>query len=125
MIDRATAAQLARLELKVDLLLRLYAVGRHDARRASFLASVHAYTTGDWCARWLIEAAADSGGTSEALARAIAEVVGEVQEGAARRLGAFVADAVGHADGWSLERVGEHRDGILYRVSRVAVDAPD
>jgi hypothetical protein len=97
---------------------------RADERLARLLAAIHAVLgEGEFTVPWLFDASADvilPG--AEALAAALLAVVGRGRpQGAHRRLGRFLASHAGAASGgFRLVRLsGRHRDGALYRVTRV------
>ncbi|MFN8835889.1 MAG: hypothetical protein ACK50Z_11715 [Betaproteobacteria bacterium] len=120
------AASLARIELAQDAAGELLdeLLADHRARRpadtgvVALLASIHdELEATPWCASWLCRHAQDEPGG--ALSAAIDAAVGAASAGRARRLAAFVARHSGTTGTWRLERVGSHRDGLLWRVSRL------
>lgn len=124
---RALAAAVARIELAQDHILELLeallserSATRPDPNRAALLQAVFdAQANNVWCVSWIVAQAGDPDPAGRALRRAIDAAVGSVEEEQARRLGSFVPACLGRVDGWCLERAGKHRDGVLYRVSRL------
>jgi hypothetical protein len=118
--QRAHAAALARVEARLENALEELRDGGRvtepDPSRAALLEAAWAACGGaSFTARWLTELADDDA----RLAAAVGALVGARAGDPARCLGAFLRRAVGSRDGWHLERAGQHRDGVLYRVLRL------